>query len=122
MRRSMIMKLDDRLEIRVVVATLDRNQNIIDIFYDWRDVDEYSQGHRFGFVIVDVNINDIPNDMDYADFYLTISDAMNDFNRINLVKQVLEQSRNGRTIIELASMFNMREKRVEKILYDYGDR
>ena len=114
------MKINDKLEVIVVVAILDNDDNIIDVVYDWRDVDEYLRKHRFGFVIIDSSTGKIPDDMDYADFYLTISDAMSDFNRISRAKNVIAQSQKGRTILELSVMFNLSEKNIEKILSDYA--
>ena len=108
------MKIDDNLEIRVVVATLDNNDNIIDIYNDWRFIEEGTIIHRFGFQIVDNTTDLAPPG--YADFYLTISDAMNDNRRLSLIKAIQVLSDRGYTIIELASMFNLSESYVSKVL------
>ena len=110
------MKVDDNLEIRVVVATLDNNDTIIDIYNDWRFIEEGSIGHRFGFQIVDITTGSPPPN--YADFYLTISDAMNDSRRLSLIKAIQVLSGRGYTIIELASMFNLAENYVAKVVSD----
>ena len=112
------MIIDEKLEIKVVVATLDNHDNIVEIFYDWRNVTEDVTGHRFGFRVVDYTTGRTPSFFD--DFYLTISDAMNDCRRIGLINDVLENSKKGHTISELSVMFNMDEGKVSKILDEYG--
>ena len=112
------MKIDDKHEIKVVVATLDNNDNIIDIYYDWRDVMVDIERHRFGFRIIETLSGNKPSD--FADFYETISDAMNDFKRISLIWDLLAQSKKGYTIIELAEMFGLSENRVSKIINEYS--
>ena len=111
------MRIDDNFEIRVVVATLDNNDNIVDIFNDWRFIEEGSIGHRFGFQVVDISTDSSPPG--YADFYLTISDAMNDNRRLSLIKAINVLSDRGYTIIELAGMFNLSESYVEKVLSEF---
>ena len=114
------MRIDDNLEIKVVVATYDENDCIIDIFYDLRDVDEFAKLQRFGFVIINSSTGRIPRDYDYSDFYKTISDAMNDFRRIDMIKNVLNQAASGRSVFEVADIFNITTDRVEKILANYS--
>ena len=111
------MKIDDKLEIKVVVATLDNNDNIIDIYYDWRDVMVDIERHRFGFRIIETLSGNKPSD--FADFYETISDAMNDHKRISLIWDLIAQFKKGSSIFELAEMFNLSENRVNKILDEY---
>jgi hypothetical protein len=113
------MKIDDKLEIRVVVATLDQNDCIVEIFSDWRDAKGSTYRHQFGFAIFDINTGEIADHMDFADFYTTISDAMNDYNRIRLIEDILEQSKKGKTNIEISEIFDLPDYRVEKILSEY---
>jgi len=112
------MIIDDSLEIKVVVATLDNQDNIVDIFYDWRDVMQDIERHRFGFLVVNSTTDAVPDK--YSDFYETISDAMNDYRRVSLINDLLEQSKKGLTIIELSEKFKTSENRVVKILNEYG--
>ena len=115
------MRIEDNLEIKVVVATYDEHDCIIDIYADLREVDEFNKLQRFGFVIVDSRTGRIPDDYDYSDFYKTISDAMNDYRRISMIKSVLNQIATGKTVIEVADIFNITTDRVEKILANYRD-
>ena len=113
------MKIDDRLEITVVVATLDSHDNVADVYHDWRDVMQDIERHRFGFLVMDLTTGLIASK--FADFYETISDAMNDYRRVSLINNLLEQSKNGLTIIQLSEMFNISENRVLKILAEFED-
>ena len=113
------MIIDDNLEIQVVVATLDNQDNIVDIYYDWRDVMKDIERHRFGFMVIDSTTGKVSEK--YADFYETISDAMNDYRRISLINDLLEHSKKGLTIIQLSEMFKVSENRVSKILNEYED-
>ena len=111
------MKINDKLEIIVVVATLDSHDNVADVYYDWRDVMQDIERHRFGFLVMDLTTGLIASK--FADFYETISDAMNDYRRVSLINNLLEQSEKGLTIIQLSEMFNISENRVIKILEEF---
>ena len=108
------MKIDDKYEIVIVVATIDSNGSILDIYNDWRFIEEGSISHRFGFQIIDTSTGQSPPN--YSDFYVTISDAMNDSRRLSLINAIKVLSDRGYTIIELADMFNLSEAYVEKAL------
>ena len=111
------MRIDDKLEIKVVVGILDKNDVVVEILNDWRDIVEVYHKHRFGFVIADSATGlTLP---DYADFYETISDAMNDYRRSMLIRELVEESKKGYSITALSERFKLSEANVAKILTEY---